>query len=449
MSESEAINAATNATQNTPFYDRAMAGAKAAFDSPDTIKALGGYKTLAAAALPGVLSAAKQKQMPTTAGDNPQMIRPYSFDYNPQTPTNPISAQYTPHEDTSERLFFKPKYTALTPYKAADGGIISLAVGGMSNEHMLAEGSFDDNTTYPQAYTNTHRFAVPTQTPVPENILANGAPSVDPNTGKMRHMSTGGRTDGGGPSTGTAGPAADASGQGVSSLAQSVALGMMGLASVAPGLATGIASAIGNSIADSQMAAMGLAQSVASEGQEGGHTVTSDANGNTSVSPGMSSNGMGVSTDGSDGVGVSSSSDSSSSSSDGSSSSGDGAGSAGAGEARGGLSPNFPQHMAVGGLPELHYNLGGYSDGGRLLRGPGDGVSDSIPAQIGNHQPARLADGEFVVPARIVSELGNGSTEAGARQLYKMLDRVQQARAKTTGKSRVAKNTNAAKYLPA
>jgi len=101
--------------------------------------------------------------------------------------------------------------------------------------------------------------------------------------------------------------------------------------------------------------------------------------------------------------------------------------------------------MAMGGVTDL----GGYSDGGRLLRGPGDGVSDSIPAQIGNRQPARLADGEFVVPARIVSELGNGSTEAGAKQLYKMLDRVQNARGKTTGKNKVAHNTNAAKYLPA
>ena len=101
--------------------------------------------------------------------------------------------------------------------------------------------------------------------------------------------------------------------------------------------------------------------------------------------------------------------------------------------------------MAHGGLSDL----GGYSDGGRLLRGPGDGVSDSIPASIGNKQPARLADGEFVVPARIVSELGNGSTEAGARQLYAMMDRVQKARGKTTGKDKVAKNTRAAKYLPA
>ena len=95
-------------------------------------------------------------------------------------------------------------------------------------------------------------------------------------------------------------------------------------------------------------------------------------------------------------------------------------------------------------------SLGGYSDGGQLLRGPGDGVSDSIPASIGQtQQPARLADGEFVVPARIVSELGNGSTEAGARKLYAMMDRVQRARGKTTGKDRVAANTSADKYLPA
>ena len=102
-------------------------------------------------------------------------------------------------------------------------------------------------------------------------------------------------------------------------------------------------------------------------------------------------------------------------------------------------------NFANGGLSDL----GGYSDGGRLLRGPGDGVSDSIPAMIGKKQPARLADGEFVVPARIVSELGNGSTEAGARKLYAMLDRVQSARRKTVGKGKVAKNSRAERYLPA
>lgn len=108
---------------------------------------------------------------------------------------------------------------------------------------------------------------------------------------------------------------------------------------------------------------------------------------------------------------------------------------------------------AYGGLTALARggisHLGDYSDGGRLLRGPGDGISDSIPAMIGKKQPARLADGEFVVPARIVSELGNGSTEAGARKLYAMMDRVQKARGKTVGKGKVAANSRSAKYLPA
>lgn len=104
---------------------------------------------------------------------------------------------------------------------------------------------------------------------------------------------------------------------------------------------------------------------------------------------------------------------------------------------------------AKGGLSAASSHLGDYSDGGRLLKGPGDGVSDSIPAVIGKKRPARLADGEFVVPARIVSELGNGSTEAGARKLYAMLDRVQAARKKSIGKGKVAKNSRADKLLPA
>jgi hypothetical protein len=112
--------------------------------------------------------------------------------------------------------------------------------------------------------------------------------------------------------------------------------------------------------------------------------------------------------------------------------------------ARGGL---MPRGYAMGGGLG---SLGSYSDGGRLLRGPGDGVSDSIPATIGRkNQPARLADGEFVIPARIVSELGNGSTDAGAKKLYAMMDRVQRARGKTTGKNKVAANSRADKYLPA
>jgi hypothetical protein len=83
--------------------------------------------------------------------------------------------------------------------------------------------------------------------------------------------------------------------------------------------------------------------------------------------------------------------------------------------------------------------------GGRYLRGPGDGVSDSIPAQFERTgQPARLADGEFVIDARTVSEIGNGSSEAGARKLYAMMDRVHKAR-KTAKRG---KPSGADKFLP-
>jgi hypothetical protein len=102
------------------------------------------------------------------------------------------------------------------------------------------------------------------------------------------------------------------------------------------------------------------------------------------------------------------------------------------------------QGYALGGLSMG--NLGGYSDGGRLLKGPGDGVSDSIPASIGHKQPARLAEGEFVIPARIVSELGNGSTDAGAKRLYAMMDRIKAKRSKTKN---IAADSKAYKLLPA
>jgi hypothetical protein len=106
--------------------------------------------------------------------------------------------------------------------------------------------------------------------------------------------------------------------------------------------------------------------------------------------------------------------------------------------------------MAQGGIASLAQggpsHLGDYSDGGRLLRGPGDGVSDSIPASIGDKRPARLADGEFVVSADVVSGLGNGSTEAGARKLYAMMDRIRKAR---TGTKKMGKTVNPDKLVPA
>jgi hypothetical protein len=101
------------------------------------------------------------------------------------------------------------------------------------------------------------------------------------------------------------------------------------------------------------------------------------------------------------------------------------------------------QEAAKGGVMS---GLGGYSDGGRMLKGPGDGMSDSIPGVIGRKQPARLADGEFVVPADVVSHLGNGSTDAGAKRLYAMMDNIRKAR---TGKKKQAPAVKADRYMPA
>jgi hypothetical protein len=89
---------------------------------------------------------------------------------------------------------------------------------------------------------------------------------------------------------------------------------------------------------------------------------------------------------------------------------------------------------------------GGLSNVPRFLSGGGDGMSDSIPATINGRQPARLADGEFVIPADVVSHLGNGSSKAGAKQLYAMMDRV---RTKRTGKKKQAPAVNSKKMMPA
>jgi hypothetical protein len=118
------------------------------------------------------------------------------------------------------------------------------------------------------------------------------------------------------------------------------------------------------------------------------------------------------------------------------------------------------KHLKTGGAPMHHIagfldyrqkmmaqggHLGGYSDGGRMLKGPGDGMSDDIPASIAGIQPARLANEEFVIPADVVSHLGNGSSEAGAKVLYNMMDKVRKAR---TGHTKQGKQINPEKLMP-
>ena len=100
---------------------------------------------------------------------------------------------------------------------------------------------------------------------------------------------------------------------------------------------------------------------------------------------------------------------------------------------------------------DTFYAMGGpiaFAKGGHqgYLDGAGDGMSDSIPATIEGKQPARLADGEFVIPADVVSHIGNGSSKAGSKQLYAMLDRIRKAR---TGHTKQGKEIKPNKYMPA
>jgi len=105
--------------------------------------------------------------------------------------------------------------------------------------------------------------------------------------------------------------------------------------------------------------------------------------------------------------------------------------------------PSIYDQFTAQGLGRLNNSQmakGGYLDG------QGDGMSDSIPATIEGKQPARLADGEFVVPADVVSHIGNGSSKAGSKRLYAMLDKVRKAR---TGHTKQGKQIKPEKYMPA
>ena len=120
----------------------------------------------------------------------------------------------------------------------------------------------------------------------------------------------------------------------------------------------------------------------------------------------------------------------------------------------------YPFQFAMGGSIDDEYGIDnmntqsgnmqngfmGYAMGGRFLSGGGDGMSDSIHASIEGNQEARLADGEFVIPADVVSHIGNGSSKAGAKQLYNMMDRIRQAR---TGNKKQGREIKPNKFMPA
>jgi hypothetical protein len=93
--------------------------------------------------------------------------------------------------------------------------------------------------------------------------------------------------------------------------------------------------------------------------------------------------------------------------------------------------------------------IGNYAEGGmakgRYLQGETDGMADKLPARIGRDQPAALSHGEFVIPADVVSHMGNGNSDAGAKKLYQMMDKIRMAR---TGNKKQGKKINPDKFMP-
>jgi len=112
------------------------------------------------------------------------------------------------------------------------------------------------------------------------------------------------------------------------------------------------------------------------------------------------------------------------------------------------LAAGFAQQQMNPPTKDQTLGLSSLAAGGYLETGGevGDGMSDEIEATIEGEQEARLSDGEFVIPADVVSHLGNGSSDAGAKRLYEMMDKIRMAR---TGTKKQGKEINPERYMPA
>jgi hypothetical protein len=462
--EQAAQNAVANKLATSTPMDRLGAGFNAVTSSSDAALKFAKNNMLPLGAL-GLAALSSDDKKVATPND-PGMIRPYTYSRTKvpgafdRTPNDPMSSR--------ERQYFNDQYTALTPYKAP--GPEYMAEGGPV-EDMSDANAIGMNTGYPQADIRTGAYATPYQQPISRNVVTGvQGIGVDPYTGQAQFAdggSVGGYTFD--PKTGLY---TKPGGEGATTVSP------IGSTSGASGSSGGnmqpidarTAAFFDNETKEARDARMGQV-SKAIEGLIGfavpgaglmqlardGHLTTLAGGAANFFSPPGSMPNFSVPVEnagtyaGMPAMGQTSYESGVGNPAEGGGDSGYSGGTTGAGNEGGGIGAG--EGLAQGGLSALAQggmsNLGSYSDGGRLLRGPGDGVSDDIPAMIGQKQQARLADGEFVVPARIVSELGNGSTEAGARQLYAMMDRVQKARRKTVGKDKVATNSRAARLLPA
>jgi hypothetical protein len=372
------------------FQDPSMQAAKDyASEHPYATSAMAGLGAM------GISKLMEPKKIPTP--EDKSMIRPYTYERTQR----PEAYATSPSQDSSERLYFNDQFNAGEPYKAAEGGIASAYAMGGPVEEMSRMNSIGANTGFPMARLQTPAYAVSSATPMPVNALTPSADaSVDAYSGAARFAKGG-----------TPNPTTNSHlfeyGQRNDRKASDASLPKYEYnPNTMQFTQTGGENRMSGGIAPSAMGAMQTQPQ--SQPQRPAASINVPAYQTPEQQLGLS---------------------------------------------------NFYDYMnqqlsgyggyARGGNVGGEANLGDYSDGGRLLKGPGDGVSDSIPAVIGKRQPARLADGEFVIPARIVSELGNGSTEAGARKLYAMMERVQNTRRKSIGKKKVAVNSKADKHLPA
>jgi len=413
-SESDAIAQANKAIENNGMTGNVLSDLETLIRKPNftNLKAFANENPYTTAA--GAYGLYKLMQpKPIKERNEPQYQRPYSN----TTRINPNVDYYRPYSggSTAERTYFTGGLEAQPIYRVAEGGLMSLAAGG-TVETMSAANAVGQNMDYPQAGLQTSLYSNPMmQRPVSTDVIKQGVDTnVDPYTGEER-MAAGGMASGGEAGgykydynpktmqfTQLNDPVADAAQKTANdaimygSVAFPRSQTTAALTPFTPVVTGGIATPTGQV---DQVAPMQQAQPMQEQPYPAYQTPEQQLGLNGFYDyMNQQLGGMGG-----------------------------------------------YKGFAGGGMA----SLGGYSDGGRLLRGPGDGVSDSIPASIGNRQPARLADGEFVIPARIVSEIGNGSTEAGARKLYAMMDRVQKARKKSTGKNKVAVNSKAERLLPA
>jgi hypothetical protein len=360
---------------------------------------------LGATSLLSLMGQQNQQKLPVP--ETTGMIRPYTY----SSTQNPAGGAYpspyvgqvkydqagNPILDTRERDYFTQSFTAGEPYKAANGGLMAAYQSGGPVERMSQMNTAlnPQGGMYPQGMIDKTQYAIPTQRPTSMEVLDAGA---------QRMFANGGITYD--PATQRYSGLPEASGAPVG---DSTPLSAELIAQLTPQYQAANPNAYSYDPVKQRYGAVNpsMMQLNAFKAEQDRIAAEQAAQ---QMDPFMGLSPFGNF----------------------------------AGGANGGLMKSY----AMGGNVQ-GYNLGGYSDGGRLLKGPGDGVSDDIPATIGNRQPARLADGEFVIPARIVSELGNGSTDAGAKRLYAMMDKIQAGRKKTVGKGKVAVDSKAKKYLPA